>query len=74
MKAKYADPSYGFTHNGLKNYQVSFVPAITINCNPPYVAGQRDSLWVVQGITPLPKPTDKAGWERKLGMSLLPLD
>jgi hypothetical protein len=69
----YARPEYGFTHNGRRNYQIWFVPAITINCKPPYIAGKMDCCWVRVFDKPLPKTTDQEGWERRLGMSLLPM-
>ena len=50
---------------------VSFIPAITINCNPPYIAGELDSCWAnVKGIN----PTNKEQSEKAIGMKLLPLE
>lgn len=51
--------------------QVSFVPAETINCVPPYVAGKPDSCWIRR--SDYPKPKDQAACERAVGMKLLPL-
>lgn len=40
-------PNFHFTDfnsyesNGLINCSVCFVPAITINCNPPYIKGKK---------------------------------
>ena len=50
---------------------VSFIPAETINCNPPYMAGKRDSCYArVDGVD----CHDKEASERAIGMRLLPID
>ena len=36
----------GFKSNGVIHEHVHFIPAVTINCRPPYVAGNVDSCWV----------------------------
>ena len=68
MKTKYVEINYRVT----LNVNVSFIPDITINCDPPYVQGKRTSTWVQHHYGPLPKVTDKRKWESKLGMALQP--
>jgi len=67
MKPKY------FIHSSSKvgnKTLVTFIPAVNINCHPPYVRGEKDSCWAnVIGI----KPTDKKLSEQAIGMSLLPI-
>ena len=49
---------------------VTFIPGTTINCNPPYIKGVKDSCWAnVTGIN----PTDKEQSENAIGMTLLPI-
>jgi len=47
---------------------VSFVPDITIDCNPPYTKGKRDSCWVKYRDGNRPKT--KEDWQFIVGMSL----
>ena len=47
----------------------NFVPAITIECNPPYIAGKVDSAWITAGANVY----DKERCESLVGMVLLPL-
>ncbi len=63
----------GFTHNGRKNRRVTVCPAVGVDCAPPIIAGQPDTIWTTWA-GPLPKPDDKQGWERLYGGTLLPLD
>ena len=65
-------PSQKFTHNGIVNERVNFIPAETINCDPPYVEGQIDGCWVKYHT----RPKTHAEWEKLIGMKLLksPLD
>lgn len=69
---RYADVFDSFLSGAIRHCHVGFVPAVTIGCVPPYEAGKRDSTWIATGRL-LPKPTDQSGWERRLGMRLLPL-
>lgn len=57
-----------FEHNGLINCQVIFVPAKTIDCNPPYIKGERNSCWIK--FRPEDPPKSKEELERCLGMSI----
>ena len=74
---KYVNKYTGTAHmyHNLRYIQVGFIPAIAINCNPPYVRGRKDNNWISYNpkIRSLPKLTDKKGWEKILGMSLLPI-
>lgn len=55
--------------DGLIAESILFIPAVTINCSPPYQKGVVDSCWVKykQGE----RPTTKAGWENLIGMELI---
>ena len=59
----YKNEGYSIVHQ-----DVSFVPAVTINCNPPYIEGKRDSCYVKyrQGN----KPKTKREWEALIGMAV----
>ena len=57
-----------FESNGLTNCSVAFVPAITINCKPPFVKGKVTSSWIK--FRPGNKPTNKIELEGCLGMSI----
>lgn len=47
---------------------VSFIPAETIDCNPPYIAGKKDSCWAnVKGVNIY----NQEQCERAVGMKLL---
>lgn len=73
---KYVTEFTGTAHmyNNLKYMQVGFVPTITIDCNPPYIRGREYSNWISYNPKRrLPRLTDKKGWEKILGMSLLPI-
>lgn len=56
------------SRHGVVNELVSFVPDVTINCNPPYVKGKPDCTWVKYPEGQ--RPTTKNGWEKSLGMKL----
>lgn len=51
--------------------RVSFIPAKTINCTPPYIKGKIDGCWVKYRKGERPKT--KREWENAIGMELLPL-
>jgi len=61
-----------FKSNGIINSMVLFIPAITINCNPAYVKGLKDSCWIKYRAGQ--KPKTKQELEIKLGMSILAWD
>ena len=48
---------------------VHFVPAVTIDCNPPYIKGQQDSTWV--NYPRCNRPKTQEDWETTVGMSLI---
>ena len=48
--------------------QVSFIPDVTILCNPPYIKGKPDCQWITYLNEKRPKT--KSEWEEALGMSL----
>ena len=49
---------------------VQFIPAQTIECDPPHVAGTLNSAWVnVRGVN----SRNKGAAEKALGMGLLPM-
>ncbi len=58
-----------FESNGLINCIVSFVPAVTIECNPPYVRGVKTSTWIK--FRPDHVPSSQEELETCLGMSIL---
>ena len=54
-----------------KKTNVWFIPAVTIDCDPPYVKGKIDSCWTnVTGID----PCNKKQSENAIGVKLLPLN
>jgi hypothetical protein len=59
----YKKEGYSIVHQ-----DVSFMPAVTINCSPPYIEGKRDSCYVSyrQGN----KPKTKRQWETLIGMEV----
>lgn len=67
-----SDSAFNFTEfnsfisGGLIHCQVVFIPAITINCNPPFVKGKTDSRW----ISFRQRPANKKELEERLGMSI----
>jgi len=73
MTLKYKDSVFVFTKynefrsNGLTHCQVLFVPAISIDCNPPFIARKKDSCWIKFRKSP---KTQKE-LERCIGMSIL---
>jgi len=69
---QYATFSNGFKHDGLNHHQMSFRVGQTLNCVPPYVEGQMDSVWIkTRGA--LPAPTNRSSIEDLAGMKVLPL-
>ena len=70
----FVERSNKFTSNGIVNESLSFIPDITIDCNPPYVKGQRDSCWVKYNPK-IWKPNfnSKSDCQKLLGMSIQPL-
>lgn len=58
-----------FENNGLINCMVSFVPAITIDCNPPFTKGIKTSTWIK--FKPDNEPKSKEELETCLGISIL---
>ncbi len=57
-----------FESKGFIHCMVSFVPAITIECNPPFIKGKADSRWIKYRAKN--KPKSKEELEGKLGMSI----
>lgn len=55
-----------------RHIHVLFRSGVDIPCNPPYITGKTDHTWLLSRV-PLPKITNKTAWEKKLGLSLLPL-
>lgn len=45
----YLELNEKYTKDGTVHANVSFIPIHTINCNPPYVKGVKDSCWVKYG-------------------------
>ncbi len=58
-----------FESNGLINCMVSFIPAITIKCNPPFIKGKKDSAWIK--FQPGKEPKNQTELETCIGMSIL---
>jgi hypothetical protein len=58
-----------FEFHGVIHECVHFYPAITINCNPPYVTGQVDSCYVT--YHPRNRPKTKKSWEKAIGMQII---
>ena len=56
------------------NHLINFVPAITIDCKPPYIAGKADSKWLKYPKGYKPNKYNKLECETRLGMSLLPIE
>jgi len=57
-----------FESDGLINCLVSFAPAVTIKCQPPYTKGKKDSSWIKYRKGN--KPKSKEALETCLGMSI----
>lgn len=56
----------------ITNRLVLFIPAITIDCYPPYIAGEKDRKWIkYRGKLDV---YDKELCEKLIGMSLLPIE
>jgi len=73
--SKYLELGSKFTSGDIKHVQVSFVPDITIDCNPPYIKGVRDNCWI--SYNPKiwePNFNTKYDCEKLVGMSLLKLN
>ena len=49
---------------------VDFIPAETINCHPPYIAGKRNTCWVRYRNV---DEYNKQQCEEAVGMKLLPI-
>lgn len=47
---KYGHVQFGFTHTGIYYYQVFFIAGATINCNPPIIFGNHDSVWTSRNV------------------------
>ena len=58
-----------FESGELIHCELVFVPANTIECQPPYTEGKIDSCWIK--YQPENKPKSKEDLERCLGMSIL---
>lgn len=58
-----------FTSDGIIHCSVSFIPAITLNCEPPFIKGKRDSCWIK--FRPREAPKSKEELEDSLGMSIM---
>lgn len=54
--------------DGLIHCMVTFVPAITIECKPPYIKGKKDSIWIKYPKGKEPKSKEEL--ESCLGMSI----
>jgi hypothetical protein len=50
------------------NERVSFIPNVTIECDPPYIKGAQDGCWI--SYPRGQRPTTKEGWQSILGMSI----
>lgn len=81
MKSKYIEYSTNkFSVNGIRknefiiNHYVNFIPAINIDCNPPYIIGKMDNKWIKYRKGFKPNPYNKLECEKFIGMSLLSLN
>ena len=69
-----------FLSNGIReneyvvNHLINFIPAITIDCNPPYVAGKIDGKWLKYRKGFKPDAYNKLECEKRVGMSLLSIE
>jgi hypothetical protein len=61
-------PYNEFESDGLVHCRVFFVPAVTINCRPPYKKGKPDSTWIKYRKDK--KPQSKEELETCLGMTI----
>lgn len=43
---QYLQTHYIANYDTYKSIHVSFIPDETINCNPPYIKGKKDSAWI----------------------------
>lgn len=50
------------------NEYISFVPDVTIECNPPYIKGQPDGCWIKYRTGKRPKTLQE--FEQAVGMKL----
>jgi hypothetical protein len=55
-----------YESNSLTHCMVCFIPAMTINCVPPYVKGKVDSCWIAFRE----RPANKNELEERLGMPI----
>lgn len=71
-KLKYIEINAGmtFTHNGIQNLNVSFIPGETINCFPAYEKGKKDSKWIKKRNGETINCFNKTECENKIGMQL----
>lgn len=81
MKNKYIEYSTNkFLTDGIReneyivHHYINFIPAITIDCNTPYIAGKIDSKWLKYRKGSKPSLYNKLECEKYIGMSLLPLN
>lgn len=75
MKAKYVriNNPVSFMHQGYKHINIAYIPAETNTIAVPHlIAGKPDGGWTCYKGT-RPALTDKAGWEKQLGLKLLPI-
>jgi hypothetical protein len=74
-KVRYISNTNEFINDyGLRVINAMFRPAKTIECNPPYIAGKRDSCWIKTRKDDPINYFNKEECEHRVGMSLLPLD
>lgn len=81
MIKKYIEYSTNkFLSNGIReneyivHHYINFIPATTIDCNPPYITGKLDGKWLKYRKGFKPNPCNKSECEKYIGMGLLPLN